>query len=267
VACTKTTTRPAPITGWTQQGVQGASLSNPGILQFIKHDSTNWMGKNIEVIAGTAVAWDAALKRYARTFTPSATTQGQGWLPIDLEPKVILDPIFPPTGIIVTFQDVVKAVFSGPFNTQQGQVFFGMGHNTEITNALNPWGKIGFRCYYAGAGVQPTWVAYFNSLDGLALFKVDTGIKVDSPRHLKVELDGALQQIRWWIDGTLVASLSPAAGTVPGESGLNQNSFADPASNMTLLWYAYGGADGAAFVTIQYQMSGLPTITEQFSDI
>jgi hypothetical protein len=259
--------RPAPISAWLQEGIQGQSLSNPGILNFTKHDMTTWIGKAVQSGAGTSNQWDAVLKRYCRLMAPGATTQGSDALQIDIEPKAIIDPIFPPSGIIVTVQDVVKAVFAGPFNAQQGIAFFGIGHPTDITNAPNPWGKIGFRCYYAGAGVQPTWVAYFNNLDGTALFKVDSGVLVNAPHLLKIELDGALQQVRWWIDGVLVASLYPAAGTGPGQSGLNQNGFADPASNFHVLWYAFGGADALATIVFNYSMSGLPFVTEQFSDI
>ncbi len=261
MACTRPA-RGAPVTVLTQQGVAAAASAvntgNSGITNFPRLDRTQWIGKDVSAgYPNSAVSWQADVKRYSRTMTATNTLK-QELFNAALEPRAYIGRGSTPGNVSVKIADVVRCVFAGALNAQRAKGNFMVGQVLEASNTILPVAKMGFNCVYDTLNVQPNWFVYYSNFDGTVVFQQDTLIRCDIPHLLTLELDGVLQQVRWYVDGTLIATYVPIAGTEPGQSGTTRL--------FPIQWNIYGSANGASTGKMDFLMGGVPLVTHSFLD-
>jgi hypothetical protein len=209
-------------------GIQNPPVVSPPpqkILSYRRWDASALLGEaGVLVTNAPTNQWDAGLKRYCRRFltnTSIVTERLQNFI----EPRAIVDPRYPKSGLVLYLRDTVHLLVTGgppPWGNIYGRCSFGFRANTGGMSSANanqtPF--IGFRLdLLPNSGVaDPTWKADFVNWDSTQRTSVDTGITSGTMRNLTVELNGPDQTIRWYVDGLLVRSLKPAAGDCGGQN-------------------------------------------------
>lgn len=215
----------------------------------------NFIGKH-SAGAGGAQFWAADIFRYCRRIQigTSGVVQRTG---LGISPRALVDPLFPPSGIILKVQDIVRAFFSGALNAQHGKCYFGIGPFVISTADPPPASFVGWRAFYNVLNVQPTWSTLYSNKDGTITRLIDSGLTCDVQRTLSTVFDGKTQTIRWYANGVLVDTYAPSSGEVGGQ--------VTSLGNDCVGWGAMSSATGAV-ATIDFLMLPAPTITIQFPD-
>jgi hypothetical protein len=250
-------TRRTDIVSKTNFGVPTVVQANvDDFYAFPRADGGNqYIGKAAST-AGGANTWNTDILRYSRKIN-LGTSIALHRLNIGLTPRALVDPLFPPTGIIVKLQDLVRAFFTGPLNAQHGKCYFAIGPSGGSSADTPPVALVGFRAFYSVLGVNPTWTTIYTSKDGSIVRTVDTGLQCDTMRLLSVVFDGKLQQIRWYANGVLVDTYSPSSGEVGGQT--------TTVGNDVVMWLATSSSTGG-IANMDGLMLPAPLITIQFPD-
>ena len=109
----------------------------------------------------------------------------------------LLDPLIQGPNHILVFQETIIIDFQA---ATQGRIFFGLGAWTDVTDDDTLRG-IGFYCDHD----TQVWFALLSDATGDRV-RLNTAIDVTARHHLRLEVDGILHQVRFYLDGTLVAS-------------------------------------------------------------
>jgi hypothetical protein len=107
----------------------------------------------------------------------------------------ILDPLIPlPYQIRLT--ETIQVDFGA---ATQGRIFFGFGEWVDVT-ADDSLRGLGFYCDETG-----NWFALLSDALGDRV-RVDTGVSTAAAHFFRVELDGVLKEVRWYVDEVLITS-------------------------------------------------------------
>lgn len=260
--CSSGRTRAAPVTAFTQQGVALATPSTAklaAITSFPRYDRNSgaqWLGKDVSAGWGlSSASWFSDIKRYGRHLTGASLNQEV--YNAAIEPRAFVDPSIGPSGTLIRIADMMRASFAGAVSGNPARASLMIGQPFETSANTIPPAKIGFQAVYNVLNVQPSWSAYYSNFDGSVRQVIDTGLRCDIARYLVLELDGVLQQIRWYIDNVLVATFNAPAGTAPGQ---NATTRAFP-----IIWHTYGGASGGTSL-LDFLLGGVPLVSVQASD-
>jgi hypothetical protein len=109
----------------------------------------------------------------------------------------LLDPLIQGPNHILVFQETIVIDFQV---ATQGRIFFGLGAWTDVTNDDTLRG-IGFYCDHD----TQTWFALLSDALGDRV-RLNTAIDVTTRHHLRLEIDGILHQVRFFLDGNQVAA-------------------------------------------------------------
>jgi hypothetical protein len=82
------------------------------------------------------------------------------------------------------------------FGASVGRIFFGFGEFVDVTDALSLRG-LGFYCDETG-----NWFALMNDILGDRV-RFDTTADTNQPRLLRMDIDGILKEVRWYVDEVL----------------------------------------------------------------
>lgn len=216
-----------------------------------------FVGKNTELLSGATSRWNADIKRYSMNQTQAASVSDHRYQ-IGMSARSLVDPLFPPSGIVVKVQDLVRAFFQGAINAQVGKALFLMGPQVASSVSTFDIASLGWRAAYGAVGVQPTWVTQYSSKNGGILRSVDSGLTCDVPRLLSWVLDGKNQVIRWYANGVLVDTYAPSSGEVGGQNTL--------VGRESIHWICNCSSGVVAGSSFDYKMLGAPTVTIQFPD-
>ena len=200
-------------------------LTGGDIVSLRRYDSSAMIGKGAFLITGVpTLQWNATLKRYTREGLVNGSIVSERYQSY-IEPRAIVDPRYPPTGLVVRLSDTLHLLVTGGPPPWSGicyaRMSFGFRANAGAMSSANtnqtPF--IGFRLdLLPNSNVaNPTWKADYVNWDSSVRRSTDTGITSGTPRHMMVELDGIAQKIRWYIDGVLVDTYSPVANDVGGQ--------------------------------------------------
>lgn len=252
-------TRRTDIVSKTNFGVPTAIMSN--VDDFYCYPqlvaAQMFVGKNTELLSGATSRWNADIKRYSMNQTQSVSVSDHRYQ-IGMSARALVDPLFPPSGIIVKVQDLVRAFFQGAINVQVGKALFIIGPQVASSVATFDIASLGWRAAYSNLNVQPTWITQYSSKNGGILRSVDSGLSCDVPRLLSFVLDGKLQQIRWYANGVLVDTYSPSSGEVGGQNTL--------VGRESIHWIVNSSSGVANASSFDYKMLGAPVVTVQFPD-
>lgn len=208
------------------------SIASPGapelILDYRRWDASLLLGKATQLSTGAPTAqWDPILRRYTRRgFVASSgvSERTQQWL----EPRAIIDPRYPATGLIVRLRSVLhlRLIDNGagipglPGNYIRCAYGFAAqpGNRSSLNNNQKPF--IGIRLdLLGGTGVtDPTWHTDYVNWDATQRRSIDTGLKATAIHDVMIELNGADQKVRWYFDNELVDTYAPTADDVGGQN-------------------------------------------------
>lgn len=235
------------------------------IIQFVKPDFTVWAGKSmLSQAAPSALLWNAATKRYCR-YLSRMNGIDVLMFKTNLEPRALVDPSLPPSGIVLFVSDLVRAEFTTLGAPVTMRASFTLGQTGDISNTVVPPSRIGFQAVCVAIGVQPNWFAYYSNFDHTIVYSVDTGVRCDTPHLLQMEFDGIKHEIRWRVDGVKVASYSPAAGSAPGQIIGNVGGLPTGNQPFNILYCTTATAVGnSSTTTMEFLMAGVPLVTYQF---
>jgi hypothetical protein len=160
--------------------------------------------------------------------TPASSFAGQIWSKIErsvsgdnvfgqefgthnfIYPFTDPDHVGPP--YILRIAEVVSPLFAG----NVGRIFFGFGEFIDVTDALSLRG-LGFYCDETG-----NWFALLSDILGDRV-RFDTTADTNQPRTLRIDIDGGLKEIRWYVDEVLRVThvmVSPLDQIVTGDGVL-----------------------------------------------
>lgn len=145
-----------------------------------------------------------------RRNTTGTTAAGQFWgFHNFIHP--LLDPTKAGPPYIMRISEVILADFGGSV----GRIFFGIGEFTDATDRTTLRG-CGFYCDETG-----NWFALLNDALGDRT-RVDTLASTTVPRYLRIDMDGNLKVVRWYVDEVLVATavLATALDQISPTTGL-----------------------------------------------
>lgn len=254
-------TRRTDLVSKTNFGVPTQILSN--VDQFYHYPrieaASSYVGKSSSFQPSSTNRWNADIKRYSRNLTTSGSAFAERFQ-IGMSARALVDPLFPPSGIIVKVQDLVRAFFKGAINAQTSKCIFFMAGQQGGSAAAIEIAAIGWGARHTSFGVQPTWFTQYTSKTGGVVRQVDSGLQCDTPRLLSWVLDGKLQQIRWYANGVLVDTYSPSSGEVGGQNTLLGR------ESITYLCNRAGGVSPGDDATFDFLMLGAPLVTVQFPD-
>lgn len=228
-------------------------LTGGDIISLRRYDFAAFIGKAQTLITGVpTVQWNPVIKRYSRQGSVSASIITER-LQQFFEPRALVDPRYPPCGLVVRLSDILHVDIAGvpPWGpTTYARSSFGFRANPGNMSNLNtnqtPF--IGFRLDLLGntSVVNPTWKTDYVNWDSSVRRSVDTLITSSPPRHLMIELSGVDQKIRWFIDGVLVDTYAPVANDVGGQNVVAPAEWAVDTE--------VSGSGGAGFPTITLSM-------------
>lgn len=145
-----------------------------------------------------------------RSAAGGANVGGQFWGKHN-SPHVILDPTHAGPPYILRICETITPVYG----SNSGRIFFGFGEFTDIADPASLVG-LGFYCDKTG-----NWFALMS--DDLGdRERFDTDADTNQPRFLRMELDGNLKAVRWYVDEVLVrthAMLTPLDKIETGTDG------------------------------------------------
>lgn len=257
----KEETRRTDLVSKTNFGVPTPILSN--VDQFYHYPrieaASSYVGKSSAFQPSSTTRWNADIKRYSRNLTTAGSAFADRYQ-IGMSARALVDPLYPPSGIIVKVQDLVRAFFKGAINAQTSKAVIFMAGQQGGSAAAIEIAAIGWSARHVNFGVQPTWFTEYSSKNGGIVRQIDSGLQCDTPRLLSWVLDGKNQQIRWYANGVLVDTYSPSAGEVGGQNTLLGR------ETITYLLNRSGGVTPADDATLDFLMLGAPLVTIQFPD-
>lgn len=251
-------TRRTDIVSKTNFGVPPVVMSNvDDFYCFPRPQGGTFVGKDTELVGGAVLRWNADIKRYSKNQTQSSSTSANRFQ-VGFSPKALVDPLYPPSGIVVKVQDLVRASFAGIDNAQHAKAVFTVGPQAGSSVSTFEKGCIGWAAQYGGAG-QPTWFTRYSSKDGAITRQVDSGLQCDTLRQLSIVFDGKNQQIRWYANGVLVDTYSPSSGEVGGQTTLTGR------DSIQFICSSSNGNPGFG-AQFDYLMLGVPLMTVQYPE-
>lgn len=192
------------------------------LLYTLQADRTPLIGSTSLLEAGssdgsrTSSAWYSRIARFCSRVN---ITHGTGEpvqyyeerVRFDIWPVAMVDSTMPRCPFVFRFEDVMAFDVSYT-GSGSGALHFGLFNDT-VTAALTPQEQfIGFTAAVTdpggGAGYG-TWTARANKA-AVAGFSSETATTSEDPHRLAIEIDGGSAEVRYYIDGTLVATAAQA---------------------------------------------------------
>lgn len=218
------------VGGVTVRTVKNAPLPEAPelIIDYRRWDASLLLGKATQLTTGAPTnQWDPILRRYTRRGFVSAsgvTERTQQWI----EPRAIIDPRYPPTGLILRIRSALHLRLIDNGAGVPGllgnyiRCAYGFAAQPGLRSSLNNNQKpfIGIRLdLLGGTGItDPTWHTEYVNWDQSQRRSIDTGIKATTVRDVMVELSGVDQKVRWYFDNELVDTYAPTADDVGGQN-------------------------------------------------
>lgn len=196
------------------------------ILDYRRFDASSLLGKGTVLTTGAPTQqWNATLRRYSRQGLVAASAvqeRIQTWL----EPRSIVDPRYPATGLVVRIRDTMHCLVTGgppPWaGANYSRASWGFraqpGNLSSINSNQTPF--IGFRLDLLGGTnvADPTWKTDYVNWNSTTRRSIDTGVRSGTIHDLMVELSGVDSKVRWYIDNQLVDTYAPTADDVGGQN-------------------------------------------------
>lgn len=215
-------TRPRPTTTWAQQGGTSTPLSNPAARALALWTRPYMVNAvTLPLIGRGAMAygnaggnategrgWVAALFRYGHWSRSPAGAGGPTYhmFSAGFPFHAIVDPALPVIPVIIRVSDIVQVTREAGATFGYLGFTVGGGYVGQDGLAAEAYRSVGFVNYGGG-----TWRTYFSgNLNVAALHALDTGRLITDICELTFEVDGAQKQIRYYIDGVLVDTYTPA---------------------------------------------------------
>jgi hypothetical protein len=140
--------------------------------------------------------------------TPTSSFIGQIWIKVERSAggdnvfgqefgfhnfiHAFMDPTHTGPPYIVRITEVISPLFGA----NVGRIFFGFGEFVDVTDALSLRGA-GFYCDETG-----NWFALLSDIIGDRV-RFDTTADTNQPRLLRMDIDGILKEVRWYVDDVL----------------------------------------------------------------
>lgn len=177
-----------------------------------------------------------------------------------------LHPILDPTHAGPPYIMRIAEMIAPSFGASVGRIFFGFGEFTDVTDRLSLRGA-GFYCDETG-----NWFALLNDVLG-DRERFDTGADTNQPRFLRMELDGNLKVVRWYVDEVLVLTHTVATAIDQIETGVDAASgllFNDvviqsDAGNQIDAFIASGMVAQMSIITDEPEPAALPPLSQDLT--
>jgi len=114
----------------------------------------------------------------------------------DLGIHNFIHPLTDPTHAGPSYIVRITEVIAPSFGASVGRIFFGFGEFIDVTDALSLRGA-GFYCDETG-----NWFALLSDAVGDRV-RFDTTADTNQPRLLRMDIDGILKEVRWYVDDVL----------------------------------------------------------------